>query len=333
MKVNHKLGFGPMSHEIVDSLIEYSTIYNYPLMIIASRNQADYSSGYVCDTETLSNKLKNSESNILLCRDHCGPGFKDSDKNLTFAQQLDECFKTIESDIEHGFDLIHVDVSKCEKQQFNMAENLINRILVTAKNTFLEFGSEENLGQNIEESHDRIDEQLNFLQQYKDNVIFYTSQTGSLTKHTQVGHFDVEINILLAEKIHNAGFSFKEHNADYLNIHEIKKRKLAGVDALNIAPQLGQIQTNILKQMIMEDLDSTHYWNKFANMVYEKSIWRRWLPDNLSDKNLAVLASGHYFFNSDEYKKILDNISYELYVKKIRKTVFELINLYRNLEK
>jgi hypothetical protein len=37
-----KLGFGPMSKDIVDILCKHSVENNYPLMIIASRNQVDY---------------------------------------------------------------------------------------------------------------------------------------------------------------------------------------------------------------------------------------------------------------------------------------------------
>jgi hypothetical protein len=40
-----KIGFGPMSTEIVDILCEYTEEKNYPLMIIASRNQVDSGTG------------------------------------------------------------------------------------------------------------------------------------------------------------------------------------------------------------------------------------------------------------------------------------------------
>ena len=49
-----KLGFGPMSREIAKILAEYSKINNFPMMIIASRNQADYDSGYAGTSMQLS---------------------------------------------------------------------------------------------------------------------------------------------------------------------------------------------------------------------------------------------------------------------------------------
>ena len=53
-----KLGFGPMSREIVDAICTYTEDYDYPLMIIASRNQVDANSGYVMTTEDLAEQLE-----------------------------------------------------------------------------------------------------------------------------------------------------------------------------------------------------------------------------------------------------------------------------------
>ena len=46
----------------------------------------------------------------------------------------------------------------------------------------LEFGSEDNTGVDVNSSIARIDSQLEFLKPYKDNVVFFVSQTGSLTR-------------------------------------------------------------------------------------------------------------------------------------------------------
>jgi len=43
--MNFKLGFGPMSREVISSLATYSSEKNEPLMIIASRNQLMLSQG------------------------------------------------------------------------------------------------------------------------------------------------------------------------------------------------------------------------------------------------------------------------------------------------
>ena len=56
--MDFKLGFGPMSREVISSLATYSTDKNEPLMVIASRNQIDAESGYVMTTPELRKLLK-----------------------------------------------------------------------------------------------------------------------------------------------------------------------------------------------------------------------------------------------------------------------------------
>mgnify|MGYP003343926735 FL=1 len=111
-----KLGFGPMSKEIIDIMCEWSRDEDYPLMIIASRNQVDVSDGYVCNTNELVNRVKHHKTpKILLCRDHCGPYFADTDLGLTIDEAIVRCKQTIAEDIAQGFDLIHIDVSRSEE--------------------------------------------------------------------------------------------------------------------------------------------------------------------------------------------------------------------------
>ena len=86
-----KLGAGPMSKEIIDLLIEYSATFSFPIMIIASRNQVDYDSGYVCTTAQLAKQVKSHpdyNKDILICRDHCGPYFSDLDQGLSLSDAL-----------------------------------------------------------------------------------------------------------------------------------------------------------------------------------------------------------------------------------------------------
>jgi hypothetical protein len=53
-------------------------------MIIASRNQIDSDNGYVMTTQELNDRVQKSDY-LWLCRDHCGPYFLDSEKNLSIV--------------------------------------------------------------------------------------------------------------------------------------------------------------------------------------------------------------------------------------------------------
>jgi hypothetical protein len=323
-----KLGFGPMSQEIIKILGSYTNQNNYPLMIIASRNQVDHNSGYVCNTSNLVESLKEFKNdNLLICRDHCGPYFADLDTGLTLEQALVSCKKTIKTDVESGFDLIHIDVSRIKDNQLYYAEMLIEYALSLKNNLYLEFGSEDNSGVDIMSSIGRIDGQLTFLQKYKNNVKFFVTQTGSLTKHNQAGTFDIVFNKRTVKQVHDAGFLFKEHNADYFTKDDLNKRMLSGIDSLNIAPQLGKIQTETLKEFAHPD-----QWEDFSNYVYSKNYWKRWLPSGITDQAIAALVSGHYCYHGSEYNTIISNIDLEKFKSVLTNKVNNLIDNYTQFE-
>jgi hypothetical protein len=321
----YKLGVGPMSAAINKCIDKYAV--RAPLMIVASRNQVDHNQGYVCRTEELPSQFSNREL-LLLCRDHCGPYFKDTDKGLTVEQAIAECKKTIDADIAAGFDLIHIDVSRIPENQFKYAEELFNYTLSKEPGMLFEFGSENNTGTDLAPSAERIDEQLKFISKYSNNVVYFVTQTGSFTQHTQVGSFDLETNKKLAQKVHDAGFRFKEHNADYLHSPDIWLRRQAKIDALNIAPQLGTVQTYVSSSLSVSRSGHTPEWKRFADMVYNKGLWKKWMPADMDDKEMAVQVSGHYFFNTDEYRAVEYTYSEDSFEYRLENMIFEIFDTY-----
>ena len=317
-----------MSKEIIEILARYTKEKNYPLMIIASRNQADYDSGYVVNSWQLSLMVQPFRNeNLLLCRDHCGPYFSDLDKGLTVEQAIERCKKTIDMDLRSEFDLIHIDVSRIPHRQLDYAKELIDYTLNINPNIMLEFGSEDNNGIDIDLSIKNLEAQLEFLQQYKKNIVFVVTQTGSLTKDGQVGGFDILRNEKIKEKIKDAGFLFKEHNADYFTKQDIDQRITAGIDSLNIAPQLGRVQTDLLKELAPVDL-----WEKFADYVYSQNYWQRWVTPGVTDKDIAVSVSGHYCFNSDEYRNIVASIDSAMFNTALENKITELLEHYKTFD-
>lgn len=317
---NYRIGLGPMSLEIVDILAAYQ---DYPIMIIASRNQVDYQSGYVCQTNNLAQSIS-KHNKLLMCRDHCGPYFSDSDSRLSVTDAILKCKNTIKTDINAGFDLIHIDVSKIKNNQLYYAQELIDYALNLNPNLILEFGSEDNTGVDIESSIGRIEPQLEFLQKYQDNVAFFVTQTGSLTKESQVGHFDIDSNTKVSNLIHDAGFLFKEHNADYFTHSDLQHRILAGIDSLNIAPQLGVIQTTLVHKFAPSNL-----WTKFSNLVYGNNYWQRWANNKQIDQHAATILSGHYCFGSKEYLDIINHIDYDEFKSQLGDHIHELMEHYK----
>jgi hypothetical protein len=194
----------------------------------------------------------------------------------------------------------------------------------------LEFGSEDNTGVDVSSSIARIDDQIEFLKAYKDNVVFFVSQTGSLTKDGQIGKFNVKSNKKVADQLHSAGYLFKEHNADYFDLADIEKRINAGIDAINIAPQLGKMQTDLLTEMS----GHTNEYTKFADLVYSQpGIWSRWMSDGSTDRDTAVSVSGHYHFATKQYRDAVAVINEQEFKHELKNRIYTLVDMYRTFDR
>jgi len=300
--MNFKLGLGPMSFRINDILARYAKEYQRPLMFIASRNQVDATSGYVMTTAELANQINPLRSKyLMLCRDHCGPYFLDAEKSLSARQAVEATKKTIAGDIENGFDLIHIDTSRCE-QPYHIADELFNFCLFLNPKIRFEFGTEENVG--VAAGIKKYQEDVKFASQFP-NMEFVVAQTGSLTmEDRQVGSFDVAMVRKLVGYAEAAGVKLKEHNADYLSAEQILLRKQAGVHACNIAPQLGVIQTKtVLDLADRYGVDASH----FKQTILDSGKWKKWIIDGNDDVKIAV--AGHYCFNSPVYSNLEEKLT------------------------
>lgn len=324
-----KLGVGPMSKDIVNVCLQYSAHHNYPIMIIASRNQVDYDTGYSMTTSELGKLVKESpyynSDNILLCRDHCGPYFSDLDKPLNLPSAIKRCIKTIEADINAGFDLIHIDVSgvDVDKQQ-QVAVELFTTAVQRNKNILFEFGAEDNTGDTTETLNVLV-EQQKWIEPWRENIRYIVSQTGSLVKQTQIGVFDLEQNSIIADQIHNSGYLFKEHNADYLNRYQVKLRAKTGIDAINIAPQLGTVCSQVLHDL---GTNSEEY-KKFMDEVLNSGYWVRWVTPGVINDDVKFIASAHYLFGSPKCNNLIAAIGPNKYKVELTERLFNVLDEYR----
>lgn len=330
--LNSFLGIGPMSSEIIEAVFRFSNYHRKQLMLIASKNQIDYNGGYVNNwcTNEYADFIKQMQkiypnSDVISCRDHCGPGFNGN-------YDITDTYKTIESDIKNGFDLIHIDFCHFrgdKDEKYEASKKAIERCLELKPDIYLEIGTDENFGANyslpnLAEIESEIDYFKNFCQPE-----FYVVQTGSLIKEiNQAGTFNKQfvekINKLIKEK----GLKLKEHNADYLTRAEINLRK-GLVNSMNIAPQLGVVQTSItLSKCLIYGIR----FDQFINEIYKKERWKKWLKDNTPEnKMLCALIAGHYHFASDSYKKIINQLEQcEDIHETLINSATEIINHYIN---
>jgi hypothetical protein len=311
-----------MSSTINDILARYAKDKQRPLMFIASRNQIDAASGYVMTTKQLATQLHPLRSEyMLLCRDHCGPYFLDVEKSLGIRAAVEATKRTIAADIENGFDLIHIDTSRCE-DPYHIADELFNFSLNLNPNIKFEFGTEENVG--VAAGVKKYQNDVKFASQFP-NMQFVVAQTGSLVmEDRQVGSFDIPMVKKLVNFAESAGIKLKEHNADYLTAEQIRLRKSAGVHACNIAPQLGVIQTKtVLELADRYDVDSGY----FKQRVLDSGKWRKWIIDG--DESVKIAVAGHYCFADQEYYTLEDKLNAHCDVaQEVEQAIHSCLNLY-----
>src|SRR6266498_4913933 len=188
-KHRYKLGVGPMSDHIIKTIYSYSHAKQTPLMLIASKSQVDYSSGYVTTTKELVELCKSLKklypsSDVLICRDHCGPGFNGNDS-------LKDVYKTIDMDIENNFDLIHIDFCHLKKTQGDIlieSKRAVEYILRKNQNMKIEIGTESNGGEDFLNIQ-KVEKEMAYFSSFC-LPTYFVCQTGSLTKEiNQVGNF------------------------------------------------------------------------------------------------------------------------------------------------
>jgi len=330
--INAKTAIGPMSSEIIEAVFKYSHFQRKELMLISSKNQIDYNGGYVnnwttSDFANFVNQMKKSYplADVKICRDHCGPGF-----NGVF--DLEDSYKTIESDIKNGFNLIHIDFCHFQgsmEQQLEESKKAILHCLKLNPNILIEVGTDENVGANYSLPNlQELEREIDFFKSFC-KPEFYVVQTGSLVKEiNQVGNYNTEFIKKISELLKSKGIKLKEHNADYLNHRQIQERQ-GIVDAMNIAPQLGVIQTSfILKKCLIYGVD----FSEFEDLVYQGQRWKKWLHKNTSDnKFLCTLIAGHYHFASPEYKSLIAQLKEKEDINEgIINAIMEVIDHYES---
>jgi hypothetical protein len=302
-----KLGIGPMSPEIVEAVFAYAQTSGQSLMLIASKNQIDWDGGYCGDWNTTQYsayvktlKAKYPQAKVYLCRDHLGPGFKNHD--------LKDVYRTIEFDIANGFDLIHVDFCHYKapyKEILEESKKTIEYILRQKSDMLIEVGTDENTGAFLKDIS-KVETEMEFFSKIAP-IHFFVCQTGSLVKEmNQVGDFNFSFLGKVRDLADRFKVNLKEHNCDYIEAEELRKRR-GLVDAVNVAPQFGVLQTLLLLQKCaVYGIDAS----EFLNEAYASGKWKKWLHNNKEEnKHLCALVSGHYIFAKDTYKKLVEKIN------------------------
>jgi len=330
------LGIGPMSKNCVDVVIELTNTYNIPLMLIASRRQIESEKlgrGYVNNwsTEEFAEYVKERDENnkIILCRDHGGPyQNEDKDDSKSIKEMMDNAKESFQTDIESGFKIIHIDpsenlVSKSKIDEmlerifelysfcYKIAKQNQNEIKIE-----ISIGKEDGEISKFSELKYTIKQMEKFC--FKNDLplpLFLVVKTGNHVLETEnVGMLDDIMKgkyenerreiLKMIKLCKDKKILIKEHNGDYLSEKTLKEHPEIGIDAVNIAPEFGVIETRaILSYLSKNNLDE--FRQKFLDVSFNSKKWKKWMiNESEKTKNEKAIISGHYVFSSNAFQKL-----------------------------
>lgn len=289
-----KYYIGPMSKNVVDCVIKHGK--QHSIGLIPSRRQVDYCGGYVNEwtTQTFSDYVKSTNSSILLCRDHGGENQ---------GQEQDDGISSFLTDSQY-FDLIHIDPFRVSNTMLDAAEKTKSIIqTISNSNLMYEVGTEEAI-------YKYQPEELNWFLDYLkmglteeqfSQIKYVVVQSGTrldLSTRTNIGNFNKRRLKCFIKVVKKFGLMSKEHNGDYLtDSFDVEMRFESGLDAINIAPEFGQIESEYYLEECSKNeiLFDELYW-----ICYNSGKWKKWVKDvNRISKEELIMTCCHYVLSNE----------------------------------
>lgn len=294
-----KLYLGPVSKNTVDAAIKVSNSSQISLGLIPSRRQVDLDGGYTgWNTKTFATYVKSQAPLIVLERDHGG-----SNQGYLKDFGVDSFLE----DLKY-LDIIHIDPFRSWNNILEVAsETVIHLQYLHAHNpqVYFEIGTEAGImSYRVEQYRQFLDYIFEHVSSELQQQILYLVVQGGTevkagqnignTNHTQLADF-----ISLCQ---GYGKLSKEHNGDYLTLTEIKQKFELGLSAINIAPEFGSIESEVLwSGFVPEDK------KKFVELIIASGRWKKWFSSSFNpEKNPELLTKmcGHYVFEEPEFLEI-----------------------------
>ena len=297
-----KYYIGPMSQNVVDCVIKHGQ--KHSIGLIPSRRQVDFSGGYVngWNTETFSSYVKKKNSSVLLCRDHGG---------AEQGQVSDDGNKSFETDAQY-LDLIHIDPFRVSETIYQAAEktgNVIEKLFEINPNVMYEVGTEEAI---FKYEPEHLNWMLGYLKirlrvEQFNQIKYAVVQSGTrldLATRTNTGNYNNTRLEKFIKVVKNFDLLSKEHNGDYLtDSFDVEVRFASGLDAINIAPEYGQIESEFYLEMCKKD---SSLFEELYKICYNSGKWKKWIPDvSRVSKSQIIMTCCHYILSD---KSFIDNI-------------------------
>ena len=338
------LGVGPMSLNCINSAIETSNKYNFPLFLISSRRQIDSENlgkGYVNNWSTSEFakyvKSKDKKGLVYLSRDHGGPWQNPQENKFNLSQAMKSAKSSFLEDIKAGYKILHIDpsidinkkpkINDVLERVFELYEYCWQEAQRLNVDIAFEIGTEEQSTSTncLEEFEHSLNQITNFCKSNKlPYPIFVVAQTGTKVMEMQnIGSFESPIRVenevpaeiqlpKVLEICNKFNVYMKEHNADYLSNESLYWHPKLGITAANVAPEFGVIESRTFLKLLEEN-SLYEIADEFIKLSYESKKWEKWILKNstIDDRDKAII-SGHYIFSKEEFIDLKTKASLEL---------------------
>jgi hypothetical protein len=299
-----------MSKNIVDAVCELdSTDFGFAV----TRRQVDYDGGYVngWNTKSFYDYVKSKNSSIVLERDHGGPSQGTIEDNGLVSYKDDLNY----------FDIVHIDPWKQAKsisEGLSLTSATILELYQHNPKVKYEVLTEAAIKQfNYKKYRTMLSDLRFFSAEAFDSIEYVVVQSGvkiDLVSRKNTNKFLTKPLSTMVEVCKEYGKKTKEHNGDYLSKEERDMRFHAGIDAINIGPELIQLETEVYLEH-MTEVEK----NVFYKVCVESRKWERWVtPEfDISNKETVISVCGHYNYDKLTLKKdvndvVKDTIKYRL---------------------
>jgi hypothetical protein len=290
---------GPMTRNVVEVALQFHDQYRLPLVFIPSRRQIDMQGGYV-EGWTMEMFRRYVGTSAKIERDHGGPGQ---------GQVDDDGMKSLLEDTRYA-DVIHVDPWKRYPNYEDGLEWTLRMLQECyAANPAVEFevGTEESIRRF--EAHE-LDKFLYDLQDRLHPDIFaqiryVVIQCGTALKEgNNTGAFDEARLRRMLGIVAHYWKTPKEHNGDWITQDTVQKKMAIGLQCINIAPELGEIESRTLYSLFSPEDRAA-----FFDLCWKSRKWEKWVSadfDPQANQERLVHICGHYILSTPEFKSIKD---------------------------
>jgi len=289
-----KYFIGPMSKNVVDAIVEFCNSTGNKIAFIPSRRQIEWNGGYVNNWAT--EEFSKYVTTLPIQRDHGGPGQGNND---------DDGFESLAHDAKH-FQLIHIDPWKKYPKFSDGLEKTIEMIKFAYEinpNIVFEVGTEEVIRPFTPAKLDLL---MSSLQAALPEEIYWqigylVIQSGTSLKGTyQTGKYDADRLKEMVAVAKKYNMLSKEHNGDYIPVEVIKEKFSLGLDAINIAPEFGLIET----LTYLEEIKDEKLLDRFWQICYDSKKWVKWVSSSFDpyyNKEQLIKICGHYVLSYPEF--------------------------------